>query len=109
PSRSRRRPRSFLHNQLILVERNMSEPQELAKGVQVTPDGVTGWPRGITSFERRYGNAVTRLISGAIGIPIVLGAVWMGGWLFFALVAIAGAGALAEYFWLTEARGCVPI
>jgi phosphatidate cytidylyltransferase len=44
-------------------------------------------------------NAVSRLIVSAVGIPVVLGAVYLGGWWLFALAAAAAALALHE-FWL---------
>ena len=44
-------------------------------------------------------NALSRLLVAAVGIPIVLGAVYLGGWWFFSLLAVAAAVALHE-FWL---------
>jgi phosphatidate cytidylyltransferase len=44
-------------------------------------------------------NTVSRLIVSAVGIPVVLGAVYVGGWWLFALAAVAAALALHE-FWL---------
>lgn len=68
----------------------------------------TSWPHGPTKFEQRYGNALTRVVVAVIGIPIVLGAVWYGGWAFFLLIAAAGTGALLEFYWITEKRGAMP-
>jgi phosphatidate cytidylyltransferase len=45
---------------------------------------------------------VTRLITAAIGIPLIAGAVWLGGWLFAAVVAVAVAIATLEF---ANARG----
>ena len=42
---------------------------------------------------------LSRLLVIAAGAPIVLGAIWLGGWWLFALVAVAGVFALHEY-WL---------
>jgi phosphatidate cytidylyltransferase len=42
---------------------------------------------------------VSRLVVAAIGIPVVLGALYVGGWWLFALVFVAAAIALHE-FWL---------
>jgi len=42
---------------------------------------------------------VSRLLVAAAALPIVLGAVYLGGWWLFALTAVAGALALHE-FWL---------
>jgi phosphatidate cytidylyltransferase len=44
-------------------------------------------------------NVLSRLLVAATGIPIVLGAVYLGGWWLFALVAAAAFLALHE-FWL---------
>jgi phosphatidate cytidylyltransferase len=44
-------------------------------------------------------NAVSRLLVAAAAIPVVLGAVYLGGWWLFALVAVAALLALHE-FWL---------
>ena len=44
-------------------------------------------------------NTVSRLVVAAAAIPVVLGAVYFGGWWLFALVAVAGFLALHE-FWL---------
>jgi phosphatidate cytidylyltransferase len=47
-------------------------------------------------------NAVSRLLVAAAAIPIVLGAVYFGGWWLFALVAVAGFLALHEYWLLAK-------
>jgi phosphatidate cytidylyltransferase len=52
-------------------------------------------------------NWVSRLIVAIIGVPIVLGAVYLGGWWMFALAVIAAAIALHEY-WLL-ARPLAPL
>jgi phosphatidate cytidylyltransferase len=44
-------------------------------------------------------NQVSRLVVTAVGAPVVLGLVWLGGWWIFALAAVAGLFALHEY-WL---------
>lgn len=44
-------------------------------------------------------NTVSRLVVAAIGLPVVLGVVYLGGWWLFALVALATAFGLHE-FWL---------
>jgi phosphatidate cytidylyltransferase len=46
---------------------------------------------------------VSRLLVAAIGLPIVLGVVYLGGWWVFALVAIAVAVSLHE-FWLLSRK-----
>jgi phosphatidate cytidylyltransferase len=45
------------------------------------------------------GNALSRLLVAAVGIPVVLGLVYLGGWWVFGLAAVAAAIALHE-FWL---------
>jgi phosphatidate cytidylyltransferase len=45
------------------------------------------------------GNAFSRLLVAAVGIPIVLGLVYLGGWWVFGLAAVAATIALHE-FWL---------
>jgi phosphatidate cytidylyltransferase len=52
-------------------------------------------------------NAVSRVVVGLIGLPIVLGVVYVGGWWVFALAAIAAGIALHEY-WLL-ARPLAPL
>jgi phosphatidate cytidylyltransferase len=42
---------------------------------------------------------LSRIVVAAIGAPLVLGLVWLGGWWLFALVAVGGLFALHEY-WL---------
>ena len=41
---------------------------------------------------------VSRLVVVAIGAPIVLGALWLGGWWLFALVALGSLVALHEFY-----------
>jgi phosphatidate cytidylyltransferase len=45
---------------------------------------------------------VSRLVVGAIGLPLVLGVVYLGGWWLFSLAAIAAVLALHEYSLLTR-------
>jgi phosphatidate cytidylyltransferase len=44
-------------------------------------------------------NQISRVVVAAIGAPLVLGLVWLGGWWIVALAAVAGAIAMHE-FWL---------
>jgi phosphatidate cytidylyltransferase len=67
-----------------------------------------GWPKGPTAFERKHGNAKMRVLTGAIGIPIVLAAVWFGGWAFFLFICAAIVGAMLEFYWICEAKGARP-
>ncbi len=43
-------------------------------------------------------NAVSRLVVTAIGLPLVLGIAWLGGWWMFVLIAAAGTIALHELY-----------
>jgi len=47
-------------------------------------------------------NAVSRLLVAAAGLPLVLGAVWVGGWWLFALASLGSVVALHEYWLLTR-------
>ena len=48
-------------------------------------------------------NAVSRLVVAAVGLPIVLGAVYLGGWWLFVVVFCAAAVALHEFSLLARA------
>jgi len=52
-------------------------------------------------------NALNRVLIAVIGLPVVLGAVWGGGWWLFTLVAVAGAIAVHEF--VTMARPLAPL
>jgi phosphatidate cytidylyltransferase len=52
-------------------------------------------------------NAASRVVVGLIGLPIVLGVVYLGGWWVFGLAAVVAAIALHE-FWLL-ARALAPL
>ncbi len=67
-----------------------------------------GWPHGPTAFELRRGNAAMRVVTGIIAIPIIIAAVWIGGWAFFLFMAAISTGALLEFYWITEKRGAIP-
>jgi phosphatidate cytidylyltransferase len=47
-------------------------------------------------------NLVSRLVVGAIGLPLVLGMVWLGGWWLFFLAVLVGMLALHEYYAMTR-------
>jgi phosphatidate cytidylyltransferase len=47
-------------------------------------------------------NLLSRLVVGAIGLPLVLGLVWLGGWWLFALATVVGLLALHEYYAMTR-------
>lgn len=69
----------------------------------------TGWPWGPTAFEQRVGNNLTRIVVAVAAIPVVLGAVWLGGHVFALLAAAIGVGALLEFYRLAEAKGAHPV
>ena len=52
-------------------------------------------------------SVVNRTLIGLAGLPVVLGALWAGGWWLFALVAVAGAIAVHEF--VTMARPLAPL
>ncbi len=43
-------------------------------------------------------NLASRLLVAAVGLPLVLGFTWLGGWWLFVLAAAAGLVALHEYY-----------
>ncbi|MCC7438460.1 MAG: phosphatidate cytidylyltransferase [Armatimonadetes bacterium] len=69
---------------------------------------MQAWPHGPTKFEQRHGNGKMRVVTAIAGIPIVLGALWIGGWAFFWLIAAATIGALIEFYWMAEKKGARP-
>ena len=52
-------------------------------------------------------NLISRLLVGAVGLPVVLGLVWLGGWWLFGLVAVVGVVAVHEF--VTIARPLRPL
>src|SRR3954467_10420362 len=52
-------------------------------------------------------NAVSRVVVAVVLLPVVLGAVYLGHWWLFALIALAAAVSLHEY-WLM-ARALAPL
>jgi phosphatidate cytidylyltransferase len=52
-------------------------------------------------------NFVNRILVALVGLPVVLGAVWAGGWWLFALVAVAGAIGVHEF--VVMARPLAPL
>jgi len=71
-------------------------------------------PPGVGADKRRLGppespvrRAVvpafwSRILVAVVGLPVVIGAVWLGGWWLFALAAVGGAIALHEFFSITR-------
>jgi phosphatidate cytidylyltransferase len=52
-------------------------------------------------------NLISRLVVGAIGLPLVLGLVWLGGWWLYLIVLLASLVALHEF--VTVARPLRPL
>lgn len=52
-------------------------------------------------------NLISRLVVGAIGLPLVLGLVWLGGWWLYVLVLVAALVAVHEF--VTVARPLRPL
>jgi CDP-diglyceride synthetase len=52
-------------------------------------------------------NFVSRLLVAAVGLPLVLGMLWLGGWWLFVLVAVAAFVAVHEF--VTTARPLRPL
>src|SRR6202162_5673728 len=50
---------------------------------------------------------VSRIVVGVVGLPVVLGLVWLGGWWVFGLVAFAAVVAVHEF--VTVARPPRPL
>ncbi len=59
---------------------------------------------GARTYPRSPGmsNLGSRLLIAAIGLPLVLGMVWLGHWYLFGLVLAAGVIALHELYWMTR-------
>lgn len=49
-------------------------------------------------------NLIKRILVGLIGIPLILGLLWLGGWWFSALVVVISALALHEFYVLGDAK-----
>src|SRR5437660_12913425 len=52
-------------------------------------------------------NAASRVVVAAVGLPLVLGMLWLGGWWLFALLAVAGCVGVHEF--VTTARPLRPL
>lgn len=53
-------------------------------------------------------NLTQRILTALVGVPLVLGAMWLGGWWFGAFIALAAALAQREVYGLFQARGHKP-
>ena len=52
--------------------------------------------------RRPVTNFLSRILVAVVGLPLVLGLVWLGGWWLFVLVAAAGFIALHEFYFMTR-------
>ena len=52
-------------------------------------------------------NWLSRIVVAIVGLPIVLGVVYLGGWWVFALATLAAFVALHEFWLLTRPRMAV--
>jgi phosphatidate cytidylyltransferase len=52
-------------------------------------------------------NFLSRIVVAAVGLPLTLGLLWLGGWWLFALLAVAGVIAVHEF--VTTARSLRPL
>ncbi len=53
-------------------------------------------------------NGTLRVLTALVGLPLVIGAVWLGGWVFGVLMAAVCVGAQRELYALTKAAGATP-
>lgn len=53
-------------------------------------------------------NMMTRILVGVIGIPAVVGCIWLGGWVFNGVVAVLTIMALREYYLLAASKHADP-
>lgn len=63
------------------------------------PSGLSGPPP-----SGRAGDLGMRVLSAAVLAPVVLGAVWFGGWAFVALAALASAILVSEFSGISRSR-----
>jgi phosphatidate cytidylyltransferase len=50
-----------------------------------------------------------RVLVAALGIPVAIGAVWLGGWVLAALLAVLAALAALEFFRMAETKNVSPL
>ena len=53
-------------------------------------------------------NTLIRILTGVVGIPLVLLIIWVGGWWFAGTIIVVSALALHEFYGLATARGYSP-
>lgn len=53
-------------------------------------------------------NLTIRIITAAVGIPLMLGSLYLGGWVFNVLMMLVGAVGLYEFYKLADAKGATP-
>ncbi len=62
------------------------------------PACIAGWGTRLALSP----NLGSRLLVAAVGLPLVLGMVWLGGWWLFLLTILVGVLALHEYYAMTR-------
>jgi phosphatidate cytidylyltransferase len=60
------------------------------------------------SFKKMFPTLALRVLVAVIGIPLILGAVWLGGWWLTGLVAAVSTIGLWEFYRLADAKGIRP-
>ena len=66
------------------------------------PQPARAAPRTYARPPRTMSNLWSRLLVAVVGLPLVLGLVWLGHWYLFALVLVAGLIALHEFYVMTR-------
>lgn len=65
-------------------------------------------PDPVKATNSKTGDLKTRVISALVMAPIVLGAVWAGGWVFRALIAVGAVIAISEWINLVPSARRLP-
>ena len=100
----RRAPRLELHALAARLRRARVRRPALARLRRARPARRARRVRqSATPVRRTMTNIVSRLLVAVAAIPIVLGAIYLGGWWLFALVAVGAVLGLHE-FWLLSKR-----
>jgi len=53
-------------------------------------------------------NMIIRIVTAVVGIPLMLGSMYVGGWVFNVLMTFIGAVGLYEFYKLAAAKGAAP-
>lgn len=66
------------------------------------PQPARAAPRAYARRPAAMSNLLSRVVVGAVGLPLVLGVVWLGHWYLFVLALVAGIVALHEFYAMTR-------